>query len=134
MSNQDMTIAQVAETLGVSTRTVRRYIKSGRIEAELVTGPFGEEYRIAELPPDMAKGTTAKASEKTPSQTSRQTSVQTPAQVVDLIKELQEKNLTLAARLGAATERIHSLEGQLKMLAAPKESKSWWRRLFSSGD
>ena len=53
MSVQGMTIAQVAETLGVSSRTVRRYIKAGKIAARLVAGPFGDEYRIFDLPPEL---------------------------------------------------------------------------------
>ena len=50
MSEQGLTIAQAARALGVSTRTVRRFIKSGKIQAVLTPGPFGEEYRIHELP------------------------------------------------------------------------------------
>ena len=45
------------------------------------------------------------------------------------MRELQDKNLTLAAQLGAATERIRSLENQIKLLTAPMEP--WWKRLFT---
>lgn len=126
MSRQDLTISQAAKSLGVSTRTVRRFIKSGKIQAELVPGPFGQEYRIPELPPDLHK---AKPTDNTPGQALGQTLSQTPGQVIDIIRELQERNLTLAAQLGAATERIRNLESQVKLLAAG--TQPWWKRLFT---
>ncbi len=123
MSRQDLTIAQTAQSLGVSSRTVRRFIKSGKIQAELVPGPFGQEYRILELPADLPK---AKPLDNMP----YPTLVQTPSQVMDIIRELQEKNLALAAQFGVATERIRNLENQVRLLAAAKQ-RSWWQRLFS---
>ena len=122
MSRQGLTIAQAAKSLGVSPRTVRRFIKSGKIVAELVPGLFGEEYRILELPSDLGK-------QKPVDNNSSQTPSQTPSQVMDIIRELQEKNLALAARLGVATERIRVLENEVRLLTAAK--KPWWKRLFS---
>ena len=126
MSREGLSIAQAARSLGVSSRTVRRFIKSGKIHAELVPGPFGEEYRIMELPPDLGK---PKPVDNTPSQTPDQTSVQTPIQIMDIVRELQEKNLALAAQLGVATERIRNLEREVKLLTAAKQP--WWKRLFA---
>ena len=119
MSRQGLTISQAARSLGVSTRTVRRFIKSGKIDAELVPGPFGQEYRIWELPAELRK---PKPVDITPGQTS--------SQVMDIIRELQEKNLALAAQLGAATERIRNLESEVKLLTAAKRRQPWWKRLF----
>ena len=116
MSRQALTIAEAARSLGVSSRTVRRFIKSGKIKAELVPGPFGPEYRILELPPDLRK-----------SKPVDNTLTQTPIQVMDIIRELQEKNLALAAQLGAATERIRNLENEVKLLTVAKQP--WWKRL-----
>ena len=127
MSRQDLTIAQAARALGVSSRTVRRFIKSGKIHAELVPGPFGEEYRILELPPELHK---TKPVDNTHSQTHSQTPVQTPVQIIDIIRELQDKNLALAAQLGAATERIKRLESEVRLLTTAKQ-QPWWKRLFS---
>jgi MerR family copper efflux transcriptional regulator len=124
MSKEGFNIAQAAAELGVSARTIRRYIKSGRLSAELVIGHFGEEYRILEIPPELYS---------TPPQARLASTSQTPGQnliqAVDIIRELQEKNLALAAQLGVATERIRHLEGRIKLLDAPK--KPWWRRIFS---
>ena len=122
MSTQGLTIAEAARLLGVSSRTIRRFIKSGKIRAELVPGPFGKEYRIPELPPGLL-------SQKHVDDTPSQTHSQNYGQVMDMMRELQEKNLTLAAQLGAATERIRSLENQIKLLTAPVEP--WWKRLFT---
>ncbi|GAI30584.1 unnamed protein product, partial [marine sediment metagenome] len=46
-----------------------------------------------------------------------------------IIRELHEKNLALAAQLGAATERIRNLENQVRLLTAAKQ-QPWWKRLF----
>ena len=125
MSTQSLSIAEAAKTLGVSSRTVRRYVKSGRIHAELVLGPFGQEYRILELPVELRK---PKPVDNTPDQTSGQT----PVQVIDIIRELQEKNLALAAQLGVATERIRNLEKDMKLLTTAKQP--WWKKLFGKTD
>ena len=123
MARQDLSISQAAKSLGISSRTVRRYIKSGKIPAELVSGPFGQEYRILELPPDLHK---RKPVDNTP----YQTSIQTPIQVMDIIRELQQKNLALAAQLGVATERIRNLENEVRLLTTAKQ-QPWWKRIFS---
>ena len=122
MSRQGLTIAQAAKSLGVSTRTIRRFIKSGKIDADLVPGPFGQEYRILELPAHLHR---RKPVDSMP----YPTPVQTPVQVMDIIRELQEKNLVLAAQLGVATERIRNLEGEVRLLTAA-EQRPWWKKLL----
>jgi len=130
MSRQGLTISQAAKELGVSTRTVRRFIKSGKIRAKLLPGNFGQEYRIFELPTEFHKQKPVDNTPyQTPIQTSIQTPIQTPIQVMDIIRELQGKNLTLAAQLGAATERIRHLENEVKLLTTAKR-QPWWKRLF----
>jgi excisionase family DNA binding protein len=133
MSGEGLTIAQAAEVLGVSTRTVRRFIKAGKLKAELVAGPFGEEYRIWEIPEELRKTETkdnapVQSSGQPPGQFLGQEVVQAPDQLTDIIRELQEKNLGLAAQLGAALERIRNLESQVKLLTAARQP--WWKRLF----
>ena len=122
MSRQGLTIAQAAKSLGVSTRTIRRFIKSGKIEADLIPGPFGQEYRILELPAHLHQ---RKPVDSMP----YPTPVQTPVQVMDIIRELQDKNLALAAQLGVATERIRNLEGELRLLTVA-EPRPWWKKLL----
>ena len=119
MSRQGLTISEAARSLGVSSRTVRRFIKSGKIHAELVPGLFGQEYRILTLPRELHKPKPVD-----------NTLGQTPSQIMDIIRELQEKNLALAAQLGAASERIRSLESEVKLLTAATK-QPWWKRLFT---
>jgi len=113
MANQGLTIAQAARTTGMSTRTIRRYIKSGRISAELIPSNHGQEFRIANIPDELTR---------------QRTIDKQPSQSIDIIRELQDKNLQLAAQLGAASERIRTLENQVKLLTTGKQP--WWRRLF----
>ena len=128
MVNQSFNINEAAKKLNVSTRTIRRYIKAGKLKAELVKGNFGDEYRILELPPQLDPNLTLD-NEKNDGKTSEHST----SESFDLIRELQEKNLALAAQLGAAAERIRNLEGQVKLIAPPKPEKSpaesWWSRL-----
>ena len=128
MTTQSFNINEAAKKLNVSTRTIRRYIKAGKLKAELVKGSFGDEYRILELPPQLDPNTPLD-NDKAVDKPSRQAS----SESFDMIRELHEKNLALAAQLGAAAERIRSLENQMKQLAPPKEEKkpadSLWKRV-----
>ncbi|MCL2149413.1 MAG: helix-turn-helix domain-containing protein [Dehalococcoidia bacterium] len=131
-----MNINEAAKKLNVSTRTIRRHIKAGKIKAELIKGSFGEEYRILELPPQFDPN--AELEEELAD--GQPIDISAPdgnglVQGMGLIRELQEKNLALAAQLGAAAERIRHLESQIKLLAPPPSVKvakeSWWRRFQS---
>jgi excisionase family DNA binding protein len=128
MSKEGFNIAQAAAELGVSARTIRRYIKSGKLSAELVIGHFGEEYRILEIPPELYSAP-PQAKPSSREQSPGQGPGHNLVQATDLIRELQEKNLALAAQLGVATERIRHLEGRVKLLDNPK--KSWWQRILN---
>ena len=132
MTKQGVTIAQAALEMGVSTRTVRRYIKAGKIQAELVEGPFGEEYRIYQILDKkteiLQKNTVDNSFGQLSSDNGETEQSQNMIQMLDYIKELQEKNLALAAQFGAASERVNNLENQIKLLGDGK--KSWWQQLF----
>lgn len=43
-----MTLRQAADRTGLSTTTLRRYIKSGRVKARLIPGRYGPEYVVAD--------------------------------------------------------------------------------------
>jgi hypothetical protein len=43
---QEQSLTLAAAELGVSVKTVRRAIKSGRLPARLIPGPHGPEYRV----------------------------------------------------------------------------------------
>ncbi len=132
MTAQGFNINEAAEKLGVSTRTIRRYIKAGKIRAELIKGSFGEEYRILELPPQFDPNL---MTEEEPRAAQEPAAEAGAFSGLELIRELQSKNLALAAQLGAAAERIRSLEGQLKLLAPPADIQQqmprvhWWQKI-----
>ena len=135
MTNQSFNINEAAQKLNVSTRTIRRYIKAGKLKAELVKGSFGDEYRILELPPQLDPNLDLAGNDDSePNKSLSKTTTTASIDSFDLIRELQEKNLALAAQLGAAAERIRNLESQVKLLAPPKTekpaSKPFWRRWF----
>ncbi|MDO8578956.1 MAG: helix-turn-helix domain-containing protein [Dehalococcoidales bacterium] len=110
-------VADAAKVLGVSTRTIRRHLKEGKLPYTKIDGQFGEEYRITELP-EVQK----KAEPPVPSAELSGTVA------FDIIRRLEEENRNLAGQLGVAQEKIRNLEGRLKLLAQPKIT--WWRRLF----
>lgn len=43
------TLKEAAELLGVSSKTIRRRIQLGEIEAELLDGPYGEQYFLPKV-------------------------------------------------------------------------------------
>ena len=114
MQNREgLSIGQAAKAMRLSPKTVRRHIKEGKIPYKLVPGKYGEEYRITELPPDkIREGALDK----------------TPTLAIDIIHRLEQENRNLAGQLGAAQERIRTLENQVKLLTAAKQP--WWQRIF----
>lgn len=110
-------MTDAARVLGVSTRTIRRHIKDGKLTYTKIDGQFGPEYRITELP--------VVPKPVNPSPTSAEWS---GSFALDMIRRLEEENRNMAGQLGIAHEKIRNLEGQLKMLVQPK--KPWWKRLF----
>jgi MerR family copper efflux transcriptional regulator len=144
MDDQGLTIAEAAKAFGVSTKTIRRHIKDGKIPYVLVQGKYGEEYRIFGLSQEQLKAVksddatasedTAEA-EKSEAADSTDQGKSPPLEMnskmtLDIITELQKTNLQLAGQLGAAQERIRELESQVRLLNAPKETglKGLFRR------
>jgi excisionase family DNA binding protein len=131
-------ISEAAQELGVSTRTIRRHIKAGKITAVKIQGQFGEEYRIFELPKDVEEqieDTVQEGAEQSQDNEKEKTKLIPADDAVSSLKiilDLQEKNIALAAQLGAATERIKNLESQIQLLSPPQEApkKHWWQKIF----
>ncbi len=114
MQNREgLTITQAARAMHLTPKTVRRHIKQGKIPYRLVPGKFGDEYRILELPPDRIR---------------EEGLDKTPTLALDIIHRLELEVRNLAGQLGAAHEKIRTLENQVKLLTTPH--KPWWRRLF----
>jgi len=108
---EGFTIAQAAETLGVSQMTIRRWIKKGKIKAQLIDGTYGQEYRISKLPSRFPSGSLGKPL-NSPLNSS-----------IEFVKTLQERNEYLAARVGYLESELRRAQDQIKLLAAPKSEK-----------
>ena len=116
MQNKEgFTIAQAARAMRLSPKTVRRYIKAGKIPYIVIPGKYGDEYRIPELPLEEIEEPTLDT---------------TPTLALDIIHRLEQENRNLAGQLGAALERVRALENQVKLLTEGKQP--WWQRLFKS--
>ena len=120
-------IAEAAGLLNLSAKTVRRYIKAGKLPSIKVPTKFGEEYRITEIPEAMKQEAEAQIESQAKVEV---VSKEEQASRLDAM-QLYQENIRLAAQLGAATERIHQLEEKLKLLEMPKQVKlPWWKRVF----
>lgn len=110
-----MTVAEAAEALGVSQRTVRRHIKSGKIKADLVPGHYGMEYRIGEL--SHVVPAAAAVDKALPGALDR---------ALDMIKALQQEKAELYAQVAYFQAQCRHLEEQVKLLVEAR--RPWWRR------
>lgn len=123
-------ISEAAEALKLSSKTIRRYIKSGKLPSTKVPTKFGDEYRITEIPEALKLEADAQAQ--------AQAKIKVDLAPIEITnsdlnaQQLYQENIRLAAQLGAATEKIRQLEEKLKLLEAPKATPRihWWRHLF----
>ena len=115
-------ISEAAVLLKLSAKTIRRYIKAGKLPSTKVPTKFGDEYRITEIPEELKQEALAQAA------------VEASVDIVTVEDQddkldahsLYQENIRLAAQLGAATERIRQMEEQLKLqqnLLAPANEK-----------
>jgi excisionase family DNA binding protein len=116
-------ISEAAEALKLSAKTIRRYIKAGKLPSTKVPTKFGEEYRITEIPEALKQEAAAISQAQTKTDVIPAGNVEKGLDSQSLYKD----NLRMAAQLGAtsaqlsaADERIKSLEKQLKLLEAPR--------------
>jgi MerR family transcriptional regulator, copper efflux regulator len=142
-------IAEAAGVLNLSAKTIRRYIKSGKLPSTKVPTKFGDEYRITGIPEDLKQEAAAQA------EVQARVDIVPADETRDKLdaQQLYQENIRLAAQLGAATERLRQMEEQLKtresllepanarikqlesqllLLETPEAPprKPWWRRLF----
>jgi len=127
-------ITEAAELLKLSPKTIRRYIKAGKLPSTKVPTKFGDEYRITEIPQTLKDEAAAQAESESKVEIME---VEEPSSHLDA-QVLYQENIRLAAQLGAATERLRQLEEKLKLLEAPKPPpppppRPWWKRLLAIG-
>jgi len=106
------TLREAAQALGVSTVTVRRYIKSGKLKAKLVPSKFGQSYVIEDMP------------------LSTKPSPDDTQQVQPLINRIEQ----LSQEVGYWKAKAEMLEERLLLLEGPRQTpkQRWWQRLFRS--
>jgi excisionase family DNA binding protein len=106
------TLREAADALGVSMVTVRRYIKSGKLKARLVSSKFGESYIIDDLPL-LNKPLSDNTISTQP-----------------LINRIEQ----LSQEVGYWKAKAEFLQERLLLLEAPKQTpkQKWWQRLFRS--
>jgi len=121
MSGNGLTVAEAAKALGLSERTIRRQIKSGRIKAGLVLGRYGEEYRIelgvVAAPVDGVEIDLPNAMDKTMDSTMDK--------ALDMVKSLQQEKAELYAQVAYWQSQFRHLEEQVKLLTEAKRPR-WW--------
>jgi MerR family transcriptional regulator, copper efflux regulator len=154
-------ISEAAALLKLSAKTIRRYIKSGKLPSVKVPTKFGDEYRVTEIPEALKQEAAAQAEALAKMDIIPPGNTDSPLDAGQLYQE----NLRLAAQLGAATERVRSLEEQLKQssgqisplqdrvqvlesqlklftslgeeikrLEAPRTTpQPWWKKIFNRG-
>lgn len=115
MSGQGLTVAEAAQALGLSQRTIRRHIKSGKIKAELVEGSYGPEYRITALEAPTAP---KRAVDNAPPDAL--------VKALDMIKALQQEKAELYAQVAFLQAQYRQLEEQVKLLQEARGP--WWQR------
>lgn len=121
-----MDLKEAARKLGISETTARRWIKTGRLEARVVDGPYGPQYEIDEEAVEAAKNF-----DKMPVVISGSTGT--------LPQEVLVKTIQVAAREAVSRELLelkNEVEGirmqlvnRVERLAAWKKSvtESCWR-------
>lgn len=111
---QEWSLPGAAVTLGVSIKTIRRAIKAGRVQARLVAGPRGPEYRVDIRPLLKGEGgggtLQASATRVTPASPSGFPAPRTPAPPSSVA------SINLQATLQRLLDRLDSLETEVGRL------------------
>ena len=123
-----VSILEAAQRLGISPATVRRRIKQGTLEGELLNGRRGPEYRVR-LPSEATVDSVTEPSDGTDTKLDL---TQTIASLLSLVERQQSALLDEArsaagwrARAAALEERLNDLRAELE-----RERRPWWRRWF----
>ncbi|MFA4834879.1 MAG: helix-turn-helix domain-containing protein [Dehalococcoidia bacterium] len=131
-----LTIAQVAKLTGKSTKTIRNYIKTGRLKAIMEPSPFGHRYVIAA---DTLEGlqcqTPTLPLEPLETQLTPVLPLETTLEALE--KRMEDRLVTLENRIverveGRLAERDRRLDEFIGEWLEEKKKPSWWARLWGS--
>jgi excisionase family DNA binding protein len=152
---EEISVTEAAEKLGKTDRTIRNYIKEGRIKARHVENQFGWEYRIYDLGEFASTESQPEKEAETRQLPAVENQAETALQIVtrenlrlwEEYKQLREANNRLAYDLGARDQRIKDLERELEEAhkatagnpqaentAAKQEThrKPWWKKIWGT--
>jgi MerR family transcriptional regulator, copper efflux regulator len=126
-----LTLAAAADQLGCSQKTIRRWIKSGKLPATLEDGPYGAQYWLSTQ--DVQTAQQALSVVKVEARTDPQTLALAIAQALD------QRDAGLRAELAAIREELAALRSALTAppaaplatLPSPDDQtaqRPWWRR------
>lgn len=104
------TLREAAQALGVSTVTVRRYIKAGKLKAKLIPSKFGESYIVEDLP----------------------LSIKSPPGDTQPLQPLINRIEQLSQEVGYWKAKAEILEERVLLLERPRQTprQRWWQRIF----
>ncbi len=127
--NQFLSIEEASDILRVSTRTVRRWIKDGKLERVTVQGKFGPEIRLKRkqvltLSKGDDKGSVngGQAGVDKPID-SVQGSVIRLEDFLDRLEDVQREKETAVARMAYLQGKLEAQENEVKMLKSATEEK-----------
>lgn len=127
MAEDWLSLVDAAKRLGVSPRTARRWVKEGRLPAELRPGPYGQTYYV----PASAADTFHQVTDVV--QVSRPVEVATLAQVIDegfrrRDTELEQTLSSLRAEVARLADEVQALRAGAEASAAsePARRRWWW--------
>lgn len=137
------TLPEATTALEVNERTLRRWIKGGKIEARKVQGTYGEEWRIKPGSEIVCPPVTSGPGKSDPAPM-RPESPNSPDRIPELLEAkirlavMEQENQQLKQQLQGATFRNGYLEAQLegrdkeiKLLTDSQHKPAGWRKFWS---
>lgn len=131
-----LTLRETSERLKVSERTLRRWIKAGKLLAELVPGAYGDEYRIDEATLGVASQVIDVVRVERP--TDPMLLGLTVARAVS--ESIAEANRAVMAELTELRQSVQTLLERTEPKPVPAElttgeparvQRPWWKGLFA---
>lgn len=115
-----VTIAEASARLGVSEKTLRRWIRSGKIHAAKVEGPYGMQYDLADA--DLEDVSTALAVVE------KATPADPHALALAIAEALTRRDEQTAAAIDALRQEISDLRDELRTKPARRTLWPWQKQ------